>query len=356
MNDVTGVKESGTASVRAWLAVASVATGAFVVIATEFLPIGLLGRIAADTHVSVGTAGLTVAIPGAIAAVAAPSITLMANKTDRRWLLIGFAALVMLSNAIVALASSFAIILAGRVLLGISVGGFWTFAVASGRRLVTEAQGSRATALIIAGISIGTVVGVPLGTALGALAGWRFAFGCVSVFAAGTILCQLPLLSSLPNREAVSFGSLMKLFRVSAMAIGFLASALIAAGHFTAYTCLEPFLSRVVQLTPSRISWTLASYGAAGIAGTFAGERGAAKDLRRTFFGVSLLLGVAILVAASAGAHGVVAIGEVVLGGRHSASTGLHSNLDLPFSTEAFRTRVGSGDHRVPDCARRWLV
>ena len=99
------------------------------------------------------------------------------------------------------------------------------------------------------------------------------------------------------------------------MAMGFLASALIAAGHFTAYTYLEPFLSRMVHLTPSRISWTLAAYGAAGIAGTFAGERAAAKDLRRTFFGVSLLLGVAVLVAAGAGAHGVVAVGAVVLWG-----------------------------------------
>ena len=316
MNDRVGVnQQSGRAGVRAWLAVASVATGAFVVITTEFLPIGLLGRIAGDTHVSVGTAGLMVALPGAVAAVAAPSITLLTNKTDRRWLLIGFASLVMLSNAIVGLAPSFAMILVGRVLLGISVGGFWTFAVAAGRRLVPEAQGSRATALILAGISIGTVVGVPLGTALGALAGWRFAFGCVAGLAAVTILAQILLLSSLPNHEVVSVRSLIKLFKAPAMAMGFLASALVAAGHFTAYTYLEPFLFQIVHLTPLRISWTLAAYGVAGVAGTFAGERGAAKNLCRTFFGVSLLLGVAILLAAGVGAHAVVGVGAVVLWG-----------------------------------------
>lgn len=308
-------ERNGAVGIRPWLAVASVALGTFVVITTEFLRIGLLGTVADHIHVSVGTAGLMVAIPGMVAAIAAPTITLLAKAIDRRRLLIGFAALVMLSNVIVALASNFATILIGRVLLGISVGGFWTFAVAAGRRLVPEVHGDRATAFVLAGISIGTVVGVPIGTALGALVGWRFAFASLALLAGLTVLGQVLLLPSLPSRQVESLGSLIALFKVPAMTAGFLASALTAAGYFTAYTYLQPFLSRIVQLTPSGITGTLAAYGAAGVLGTFAGERATAYDLRRTFIGVALLMGLAILMAAAAGANGTGAVTAVVIWG-----------------------------------------
>ena len=316
MTDILKATKTPSApGLRQWLAVASVATAAFVVITTEFLPIGLLGTIAADVHVSVGTAGLMVATPGVVAAIAAPALTLLTNKIDRRLLLISFAALVMVSNLIVALSSSFAVILAGRVLLGICVGGFWTFAVAVGRRLVPESYGSRATAIILAGVSIGTVVGLPIGTALGALAGWRFAFGCVAGFAGLTIVGQCLLLSSLPTREITSLGLLAGLLKIPAIRVGFLASALTAAGHFAAYTYLQPFLARIVHLTPSGITWTLAAYGAAGIVGTFAGERAASRSLRWTFFSIALLLGCAIIMAALFSGNREGSIAAVVIWG-----------------------------------------
>ncbi len=260
-----------------------------------------------------------VALPGIVAAITAPAITLLANKTDRRLLLIGFAALVVVANGMVALAPSFAMILVARVLLGISVGGFWTFAVAAGRRLLPEKYGGRATATILAGISIGTVVGVPIGTALGAMAGWRFAFGSVAALAGMSVLGQLLLLSTLPSRQVVSFRSLIALFKIPAMSVGFLASALIAAGHFAAYTYLEPYLSRTVHLTASGISWTFAVYGAAGAIGTFAGERAAAHNLRRTFLGIALLMGLAIIAAAVFGANLGSVIAVVIWGAAFGA-------------------------------------
>ena len=87
---------------RPWLGVATVALGAFVVITTEFLPIGLLGLIASDLRVSAGVAGLLVAMPGAVAAVAAPLFTVLAGKVDRKLLLLVFLACVGLSNAVAA--------------------------------------------------------------------------------------------------------------------------------------------------------------------------------------------------------------------------------------------------------------
>lgn len=74
-----------------------------------------------------------VALPGLVAAIAAPLLTLTTNGIDRRKLLLGFVLLVLAANLLVGFAPSFPVLLPGRALLGVSVGGFWSFAVAVGR-------------------------------------------------------------------------------------------------------------------------------------------------------------------------------------------------------------------------------
>lgn len=123
---------------KAWLAVLSVALGAFVFVTSEFLPIGLLTQISAGLRVSHGTAGLMVTIPGLVATFAAPLMTIGAGRVDRRILVLGLTGLLVTSNMTSALASNFAVMLAGRVMFGISVGGFWTIAVTLGTRLVPK--------------------------------------------------------------------------------------------------------------------------------------------------------------------------------------------------------------------------
>jgi predicted MFS family arabinose efflux permease len=299
----------------AWPAVGTVALGTFVMVTTEFLPIGLLTSIARDLHVSEGTAGLTVTVPGIVAAIAAPASTIAAKNTDRRLLLIALATLILLSNVLVALSTTFVSVLAGRVLLGLSVGGFWTFAAAVGRRLVPEADGGRATALILTGISVGTVVGVPIATAIGAHAGWRSAFGGVAALALLAVVGQSYLLPSLPSRRAVSLRDMGALLLVPRAVIGFAASALIAGGHFAAYTYLEPFLTQVAGFTPAALSWALAAYGLAGVLGTFIGERASDKDVRKALLFVDVVLAAAILFAIAFGSNVFAVTASVVLWG-----------------------------------------
>ena len=152
---------------RAWWAVASVAVGAFALVTTEFLPVGLLSDIAGEMKVSSGTAGLLVTIPGLVAAVAAPVLTVAAGRTNRRVVLLSLTAMFIVSNFMTALAPNFSVLLISRFFLGIGVGGFWTFAVSVGRQLVREQSRGRATAVILAGISVGTVCGVPAGALIG---------------------------------------------------------------------------------------------------------------------------------------------------------------------------------------------
>jgi len=307
--------DEGTAGLRAWLAVTSIAVGTFAMVTTEFLPIGLLTAIAGDLGVSEGTAGLMVTGPGIVAAVTAPVVTIAAGSTDRRILVVLLTALIVLSNVVAVLTPTFTIMLLGRILLGLCVGGFWTFAAAIGRRLVPEASGGRATALIIAAISVGTVVGVPAGAMIGELAGWRSAFAATAVLAILVLVGQAALLPNLPARAPVRVRDIFALFDVRRARIGLLVTAFIATGHFAAYTYLEPFLQQVVGLRVSSLSGVFAAYGVAGLFGAFAGERALARSLRGGFAATVLLVATALFLAVLYGASPYFAIPLVVLWG-----------------------------------------
>lgn len=149
---------SGKPPLHAWAAVASIAMGTFALVTTEFLPVGLLTGISADLQVTEGTAGLLITMPGVVAAFAAPLLTIAAGRIDRRFVLWLLTAIIAVSNIVAALSPNLAVMLMARILLGIGVGGFWAFAAGVGVRLVPAGSAGRATAIILAGISIGTVL------------------------------------------------------------------------------------------------------------------------------------------------------------------------------------------------------
>jgi len=284
-------------------------------VTSEFLPIGLLGPMAHDLRVSEGRAGLMVTAPGLVAAVAAPLLTSIAGRIDRRILLLILTGLIMLSDLVVASAPGLIPVLAGRMLLGMALGGFWAFAAAVGRKLVPDAWGNRATALILGGISVGTVAGVPIGTMIGDLVGWRFAFLAIAALGALLLLAQFVLLPPVPGNEGTNIGTLLAITRVPAVRVGYAAAALVAGGHFAAYTYLEPFLANHGWNGGSGLTALLAVYGVSGIAGTWAGERLATRTVATSFILVALVIAGSIRLAALAGDHGWAITLAIILWG-----------------------------------------
>lgn len=292
--DPASPQEAPTGS--AWLAVASVALGAFALVTTEFLPVGLLPSIATELHVTEGVAGMMVTIPGLVATVAALAVPLAAGKSDRRYVIIGLMALLAISNGIVALSSSFALTLFGRALLGIGVGGFWAVGGGLGPRLVPARWAARATSLIFAGISLGTVAGVPAGALIGELVGWRIAFGVGAVLAVVGAAAMMALMPALPTAVAMKARDLPQLLRIKKARLGMLATALIFIGQFSAYTYITPFLGQVAGLSAKTISALLLTYGAAGFVGNIIGGWAVARSVRGSLIATGLVLGLSSLV------------------------------------------------------------
>lgn len=167
----------------------------FVLIASEFMPVSLLTPITRDLGVTeAGRAGI--AISGALAVLTSLTLSTLAGKMNRKFLLLGMTVLMAVSGLIIALASSYLMYMVGRAMIGVAIGGFWSMSAATAIRLVPQHQVTRALAIFNAGNALAAAVAAPLGSYLGATVGWRGAFLCprclsrLSPLSGNALVCQ----------------------------------------------------------------------------------------------------------------------------------------------------------------------
>jgi len=282
-------------SAQAWFAVASVAVGAFIIVTTEFIPVGLLPRIAGSLHVSLGLAGLMVVVPGLSAAVSAPLIFAGARQADRRKLILTLGGLVAVSNAVASVAPDFGVLLLGRVLLGVAIAGFWTVVTPVGPKLVGDRAGTRAIAFIVAGVSAGTVIGLPAGQALGDLLGWRLTFATAAATGLVIVAAQLVLLPGISADGHTRLRDLGGVFRIPFARAGLIATAIVFIGQFAASTYITPLLADRARMSAPTVTALFFGYGIAGIVGTLVGGRLVARSRVGAFAGAALAVGVALI-------------------------------------------------------------
>jgi predicted MFS family arabinose efflux permease len=315
MQTNAGASAPAAPPARAWLAVGSIAIGAFALVTAEFLPVGLLPQIARDLGITEGQAGLMVTTPGFIAALAALGVTSLAGTLDRRKVLVGLVALLVVSNIIVATASGLIALVVGRALLGVAVGGFWTIGGSLGPRLVGHARGAKATSLIFSGVSLGTVAGVPAGALLGSAVGWRASFlaaAAISLIVLTALLCSLPQLR--PEQQS-GLRALPGTVRIRNIRIGLVAIALIFVAQFASYTYITPFLHDVTDISIAQISGVLLAYGLAGFVGNLVGGWAASRNSRSALVGTAALMGASIVGLLVLGTNAPAAIAMVVAWG-----------------------------------------
>ncbi|MGW2095716.1 MFS transporter [Promicromonospora sukumoe] len=323
--DAAATPTSGSPS---WTPVVALSFGIAMVVLSEFLPASVLPALAADVGVSEGTAGLAVAATAIAGAFTAPSIAVLLPRADRRTVLIALLVAAAVSNLAVALAPSFAVLLVGRLLLGVALAGYWSFAFGAGTRAVPGKDHVVSSALAF-GTSIATVVGIPLASVVGDAVGWRTTFGGVAVLTAlGAVVLGLTL-PSVPPHPAAGLRMLREALRNRRLMAGIACVVLVAFANFTAYPYIRIAIERV---DPSTTTWMLLAWGIGGTVGTvLAGVL--ARWLRPLAATAPLVLASALVLAAFATTVPVLAVAVVLWGFAISM---------MPVITQLWVTRVES--------------
>lgn len=288
MNTFSGMKSVR----RRWTAVIAVGLATFSVVTTEMLPVGLLTSIAETLSITTGSAGLMISLPALLAALFAPFVVIASGGIDRRWILCGLLALLVIANLASALAPNLILMLAARILVGFCMGGIWAIAGGLASRLVPQNATGLATSIIFGGVAAASVLGVPLGAFIGDAIGWRWAFGIMAIFSALVLVFHLAVIPSLPVTGSANISQFITQLGNRKIQTGLFLTLLLVTGHFVAFTFVRPLLISVSGVDTQWIGAILFAYGAAGIAGNFLAGIAAARCT--TFTLITIAAGLAL--------------------------------------------------------------
>ncbi len=299
----------------AWAAVFSMCLGVFGLVGAEFLPASLLTSMALDLGISEGLAGQAVTATAAMGVVASLSVAALTRSLDRRRVLLGFSALLVLSNLVVAVSTSVEILLVGRLMLGAALGGFWSLSTAVVMRLVPEASVPKALSIMVSGVSAATIFAAPVGSYVGDLFGWRAAFAGAAGLGLAVFAFQFATLPSLPARGRARFGMLVELISRRRIALAMLAVLMVFGGHMSLFTYIRPFLETVTGIGITAIAGTLLVFGIANFIGNYLGSLLVARSLLMTLAVMPLTIAALAVMLATLGGNFVTDLALIALWG-----------------------------------------
>ena len=277
---------SGSAK-RMPLAVYILDLSVFALGTSEFMLTGLLPAIADDMSVSIPQAGLLISAFAIGMVVGAPLLAVATLRLPRRTTLIALITVFGLGQVAGALAPNYALLFASRVVSALACAGFWAVGAAVAIAMVPVNARARAMAVMIGGLSIANVLGVPLGALLGDGFGWRAAFWAVALI---SLPALIGILRSVPSRTTGPATPGRISIRPQ-LAVLLLLGALVNGATFCSFTYLSPILTEVTGLGAGWVPAMLALFGLGSFAGvTVAGRYADRRDRRLAFVAGGILL------------------------------------------------------------------
>ena len=252
-------------NIKKWLPVISLTLSTFIFNTSEFIPIGLLTRIADDFAITESKAGLLITIYAWVVALASLPLMMAFAKTENKKLMLSLVALFTASHILSGFSNSYVMLMISRIGVACSHAVFWSIVTPLAVHVAPEGHRSTAVSMIITGSSIAMIVGLPLGRAVGLMVGWRVTFLLIAILSA-IVLCLLAaFLPKVPSDNNISLKTLPTLVSTPALLCIFVMTALTITGHFTAYSYIEPFLGQAAGFTNGEITMVLSAFGVIGI-------------------------------------------------------------------------------------------
>jgi MFS transporter, DHA1 family, inner membrane transport protein len=275
---------------RITMPLAALAAGAFGIGTTEFVIMGLLPDVARDLGVSIPSAGLIVTGYAIGVVVGAPVLAILTARLPRKGALIVLMAMFTLGNLLCAIAPSYGLLMAARVLTAFSHAAFFGIGAVVAADIAPQNQRAQAMSLMFAGLTVANVLGVPGGTALGQALGWRASFGCVALIGA-IALCGIA--AFVPREAKPPKGEVLREFAVLGdlrVLVGMAMSATAAASFFAVFTYITPILEKVTGFSAAAVTWLLVIYGIGLTFGNVIGGRLADWNALRTIGGLFIAI------------------------------------------------------------------
>jgi multidrug resistance protein len=269
------------------IALFALTIAAYAIGTTEFVIVGLLPTVASDLQISLPLAGLIVSVYALGVTFGAPVLTALTGRIERKPLLLGLMALFIVGNGMAAISPSYAPLLVARVLSAFAHGVFFSVGSTIAADLVPENRRASAIAMMFMGLTVAIVTGVPLGTLIGQIFGWRATFAAVAGLGAIAFLAIAILLpSNLKKAPAASIGDQIRVLGSGRLLIVFAMTALGYGGTFVAFTFLASILQEITGFAASAVSIILVVYGIAIAIGNVAGGRLANRNPIRALTGL----------------------------------------------------------------------
>ncbi|MEU0267413.1 MFS transporter [Nocardioides sp. NPDC006303] len=306
--------------------VVALAAGIAILVSSEFLPAGVLPTMARDLGISEGTAGLAVAATAIAGAATAPTIAMILPRMDRRTLLVGLLVAAAVANLAVAVSPGFVVLLLGRLVLGAAIAGYWSFAFAVGTYASPGRDHVISTSIAL-GVTVATIVGLPLGSLLADGPGWRWGFAAAAVLSLVSAAALARALPPVPAHPSAGLTMMRQALRNPRLVAGVVLVVVVVLGNFVAY----PFIRIAISATsPGDEMWMLALWGLGGLFGNLAAGRFAGR-LRVVVTVAPLLLAGGLVLTFLAESTPVMALAMTVWG--------FGFNL-VPVGTQLWVTRV----------------
>jgi multidrug resistance protein len=269
------------------------ALGAFGIITTEFGIIGILPNLVKQFHISIETAGWLLSAFALTVALTGPFINMLTARLNRKFALCLVLCIFVISNLLSAVAPNFTVLMIARILPAFLHSVFWAVSLSVAAKQAGPKDAPKAISTVIAGLSVATVLGVPLTTYMADLFSWRASF----VLSAGINLLAFMALAlfvpSMPvNKYQAGPKSQVNVLRSVNLWIKLLASTIFVAGIFATYGYLAEYLNKVSHMNGSQISIMLFIFGATGIVGNWLTGIALSKNVLLTirFVLISLLI------------------------------------------------------------------
>lgn len=299
------------------LALFALTLSAFAIGTTEFVIVGLIPTIAEQLNVSLPSAGLLVSLYALGVAIGAPVLTALTGKLPRKWLLVGLMALFTAGNLLAWQAPGYESLIVARILTGLAHGVFFSVGSTIATGLVAKEKAASAIAIMFSGLTVALVTGVPLGTWIGQVFGWRETFLVVSALGVIAMAGSLLLIpNNLPKGAASSIREQLAVLTKKPLLMVYAKTALGYGGAFTAFTFLAPILQQVSGFGANAVSLILLVYGVSVAVGNIWGGKLADKmgplpALKLMFGGLALIL----LMLTFTAPHPVLAVFTVLVWG-----------------------------------------